>query len=240
MNSTTASASASSSSFYFSSFLTRLGTFWVAYFDETVCRAELGGSAEKFARQCGESLGIIAEYREAPPAQLHAAIVRCLEQGERYSGQVDLSCISPFQQKVLHKTLEIPRGEVRTYGWVAREIGAPRAVRATGTALGKNPVPVLIPCHRVVQADYRLGQYGMGGTEQKRALLTSEGADVDFLEDLARLGIRYLENRADGTYCVPSCHTLLTGVSDVRPFHDSEQARQEGLEPCLRCRPAPL
>jgi len=240
MNSTTASDSASSPDFFFSSFPSRLGTFWVAYFDDIVCRAELGGSAEKFARTCGESLGVITAYRKAPPAQLHTAIVRCLEQGERYSGQVDMSRLSPFQQRVLHKTMEIPCGEVRTYGWVACEIGAPRAVRATGTALGKNPVPILIPCHRVVQADYRLGQYGMGGTEQKRALLTSEGVDVDFLEDLAHRGVRYLENRAERTYCVPSCHSLLTGVSVVRPFHDSEQARQEGLRPCPLCRPTSL
>jgi O-6-methylguanine DNA methyltransferase len=56
-------------------------------------------------------------------------------------------------------SLEIPPGEVRPYSWIAREIGRPGAVRATGSALAKNPVPLLIPCHRVVRSDGRIGKY---------------------------------------------------------------------------------
>ena len=69
---------------------------------------------------------------------------------------------------MLTKTLEIPSGEVRPYGWVAREIGRPKAVRAVGSALGRNPVPVLIPCHRVVRSDGHVGNYGLG-VPMKRA-----------------------------------------------------------------------
>src|SRR5260370_24621115 len=75
----------------------------------------------------------------------------------------DLRGLTPFEQAVLRKTREIPRGEVRPYGWVAREIGHPAAVRAAGTALANNPIPYFIPCHRVVRTDGHIGNYGGRG-----------------------------------------------------------------------------
>lgn len=101
----------------------------------------------------------------------------------------DLSSCTPFQRAVLEKTAEIPRGEVRSYGWVARQIGHASAVRAVGTALGRNPVPVLIPCHRVVRSDGRIGNYALG-PEAKQRLLTTEGVDLDRLAERARRGSR--------------------------------------------------
>ena len=64
-------------------------------------------------------------------------------------------------------------------------VGRPRAVRAVGTVLGHNPIPVLIPCHRVVRSDGALGQYSMGGAPVKREILTREGVDPEWLEELA-------------------------------------------------------
>ena len=64
-----------------------------------------------------------------------------------------------FERAVLEKALEIPRGEVRPYSWIASEIGRPKAVRAVGSALAHNPVPLVMPCHRVVRADGMIGQY---------------------------------------------------------------------------------
>ena len=75
------------------------------------------------------------------------------------------------------KALEIPRGEVRPYGWIAAEIGRPKAVRAVGTALGHNPVPLIVPCHRVVRTDGTIGQYSLGGPGNKRTILSAEGLD---------------------------------------------------------------
>ncbi|MER3421295.1 MAG: cysteine methyltransferase, partial [Chloroflexota bacterium] len=82
------------------------------------------------------------------------------------------------QRRVLEKTAEIPRGEVRPYAWVAREIGAPGAVRAVGTALGHNPIPFIIPCHRVVRADGSLGEYSGGGPAVKARVLAYEGVPL--------------------------------------------------------------
>jgi methylated-DNA-[protein]-cysteine S-methyltransferase len=84
-----------------------------------------------------------------------------------------------FYQAVWKACAEIPSGQVRTYGWLARRIGKPKAARAVGQALGKNPFAPAIPCHRVVGADGRLTGYsGRGGVEAKRKLLRREGALV--------------------------------------------------------------
>jgi O-6-methylguanine DNA methyltransferase len=102
--------------------------------------------------------------------------------GDRF----DLRSVTEFERAVLLKAREIPRGEVRTYGWIAAQIGRPAAVRAVGTALRKNPVPVLITCHRVVRSDGALGDYALGGSQAKRAILTAEGLQADQIQRLAR------------------------------------------------------
>lgn len=82
-----------------------------------------------------------------------------------------------FYQAVWKACAEIPRGQVRTYGWIARRIGRPKAARAVGQALGKNPFSPVIPCHRVVGADGKLtGFSAAGGVAQKRRMLLKEGA----------------------------------------------------------------
>ncbi|MEP6954262.1 MAG: methylated-DNA--[protein]-cysteine S-methyltransferase [Solirubrobacteraceae bacterium] len=98
---------------------------------------------------------------------------------ERLDLTVDFSLVGgPFRRAVL-ETLhrDVRRGEVVTYGALARRAGNPRAVRATGTACATNPIPIVVPCHRVLPASGRLGNYG-GGPERKRVLLTLEGAPV--------------------------------------------------------------
>ena len=86
---------------------------------------------------------------------------------------------SAFYRSVWTACAEIPRGEVRTYAWIARKIGRPGAARAVGTALGANPFAPIVPCHRVVRSDGGLGGYsGRGGLATKRRLLEKEGAEV--------------------------------------------------------------
>lgn len=87
---------------------------------------------------------------------------------------LDLSRGTPFQQAVWHALLAIPRGGTHSYGGLGLALGRPAAMRAVGAAVGRNPLSVIVPCHRVIGADGSLTGYA-GGLERKRALLTLEG-----------------------------------------------------------------
>ncbi|MBN2538724.1 MAG: MGMT family protein [Deltaproteobacteria bacterium] len=89
-----------------------------------------------------------------------------------------------FQRRVLLETMQIPWGSVTSYGDLAKKISAPGAARAVGSALAKNPFPLIIPCHRVVKSDGSVGQFG-GGAELKKALLRLEGVQIDDRERIA-------------------------------------------------------
>lgn len=92
----------------------------------------------------------------------------------RFEVGVDLSGVEGFRRRVLAATEQIPFGSVRTYREVATNAGNERAVRAAGNALGSNPIPIVVPCHRVLRTGGGLGGY-TGGAERKRALLALEG-----------------------------------------------------------------
>ena len=173
-----------------------------------------------------------------PPPGLVAALEGRRVQPRAAGLGYDLSACSPFQRAVLAKTAEIPRGEVRSYGWVAREIGHGAAVRAVGTALGRNPVPVLIPCHRVVRSDGRIGNYALGSSVKTR-LLRTEGVDVVELTRLATAGVRYVGNATTHVFCVPTCRAarLAEGANRVT-FRSAADARRRGYRPCQSCRPS--
>ena len=90
-----------------------------------------------------------------------------------FPDELDLSIATPFQREVWEVTRLIPYGETRSYAWVAKQIKKPEAVRAVGQALGKNPLPIIIPCHRVITSDGKLGGFSEG-LEMKRFLLRLE------------------------------------------------------------------
>jgi len=93
--------------------------------------------------------------------------------GVSFPDKLDLSQATPFQREVWEITRLIPYGETRSYGWVAEQTGKPEALRAVGQALGKNPLPIIIPCHRVVATSGRPGGFS-GGAEMKQRLLSLE------------------------------------------------------------------
>jgi methylated-DNA-[protein]-cysteine S-methyltransferase len=95
-------------------------------------------------------------------------------QRERFETQIDWSHLAGFTREVLRATARIPFGDVSTYAGVADAAGSPRAVRAAGNALGSNPMPVVVPCHRVLRTGGALGGY-TGGLERKEFLLRLEG-----------------------------------------------------------------
>ena len=113
-------------------------------------------------------------YRGDLPLRLAGQLRRTVESGRLGRLPVDLRVLTPFQQRVLEVTATIPPGEVRPYGWVARKMANEGAVRAVGTALARNPVPIAIPCHRVVKSDGSVGNYAFGAA-MKRSLLEHEG-----------------------------------------------------------------
>ncbi len=92
-----------------------------------------------------------------------------------FPDELDLSWATAFQREVWQITRLIPYGNTRSYSWVAEQIGRPGAARAVGQALAGNPLPIIIPCHRVLTSDGKLGGYS-GGIEMKRYLLSLEGA----------------------------------------------------------------
>jgi len=93
---------------------------------------------------------------------------------------LDLRFMTDFQRRVLTTVAGVPAGQVTTYGDLARRIERPKGARAVGQALGSNPIPIVLPCHRVLAADGGLGGYsGRGGIKTKRYLLTLEGVDLD-------------------------------------------------------------
>jgi methylated-DNA-[protein]-cysteine S-methyltransferase len=94
---------------------------------------------------------------------------------------VDLSPLPAFQRGVLEELVRVPYGRVDTYGGLARRIGSPRAARAVGGALNRNPIPIVVPCHRIVGSTGGLVGYA-GGLDRKRALLGLEGATLPGLE----------------------------------------------------------
>ena len=120
-----------------------------------------------------DEVGEDVEPDPDPDPRLVARVSEALATG-RTDVPVDLSSRSPFHQEVLRATARIPRGEVRTYGELAEIVGRPRAARAVGTAMARNPVPLLVPCHRVVPSSGGVGNYGFG-SGLKAKLLAGEG-----------------------------------------------------------------
>ena len=128
---------------------------------------------------------------------------------------------------------------MRPYGWVAREIGHPAAVRAVGTALANNPIPYFIPCHRVVRSDGVIGNYGGGGPEAKKNILSLEGVQLARLQRLAQSGYRYEGIKSTKIFCFPTCyHGRHAREENFVFFHDETEARAAGYRPCKDCRPA--
>ncbi|HLF49958.1 MAG TPA: methylated-DNA--[protein]-cysteine S-methyltransferase [Methylomirabilota bacterium] len=149
-------------------------------------------------------------------------------QGKRafFSVPVDLSGAPDFQRKVLAAARRIPFGEVRPYAWVAQRIGHPRAVRAVGTALGRNPVPFLVPCHRVLQTGGGLGGY-LFGMDVKSRLLSLERTTPVY-EGCASTHIVCRVGCVHGRHMRADNRVVFASVDD---------ARSVGYRPCKVCKP---
>ncbi len=177
--------------------------------------------------------------RAEAPRAWGAMIPGRIEAGSPGKLPVDLRSVTEFQSKVLLSAARIPRGEVRPYGWLARQVGNEKAARAVGSTMARNPIPLIIPCHRVVRSDGHIGAYSLGGPEQKWQLLTHEGAAPGILEELAAAHVRVQGNTSTGIYCLPTCRAIRRSKSEnVVGFRSSEAAMDKGFRSCKLCQPA--
>jgi O-6-methylguanine DNA methyltransferase len=216
-----------------------IGPLVVAWNGMGVSAVEAAPDDASFETTHRARTGRPANRADRLPDRLATAIARRLDGDRRVRIDLDLRGHTEFERDVWHKALEIPRGEVRPYGWVAAEIGRPKAVRAVGTALGHNPVPLIVPCHRVVRTDGTLGQYSLGGPENKEAILTAEGVDLPRLEKLASAGVRYLGSDTTRIFCLPTCrHARRVTDKHRLEFHSMAEGQARGYRACLVCRPA--
>jgi len=203
---------------------------------EGIDQTDAGGFEEEYLSTFGRPVRRV----ESPPERINMAIQERVwgRTRNRHSVPLNLAWLPEFERQVLIKTLEIPRGEVRPYSWIAAELGRPLAVRAVGNALARNPVPFVVPCHRVVRSDGRIGNYGAGGPEAKRALLQAEGLDTAELEELPAHGVRFMGSDTTGIYCYPTCRNARRITPPHRvPLRSTHEAERAGYRACKVCRP---
>lgn len=156
----------------------RFGAVWTAVSSDGLVAVSLWAEREKIEVE-------ITRLTGQPPEYDIARVTAVLDQLDDYfAGRrrefdtpIDWSVMTPFQQTALRAVCAIPYGRYQTYADVARQIGQPQAVRAVGRANATNPMPIVIPCHRVLGSDGQLHGYGgPGGLETKAWLLRLEGA----------------------------------------------------------------
>jgi len=156
-------------------FSSPLGTHWVCTTERGVCAVSFSlRDKTALAETLRRRFGIPPDFYGEEEPWVSAPFHRFLEGASPAIDLVaDLTGLSHFQNHVLQALQEIPCGEVRSYQWVAERVGKPRASRAVGNACARNPVPLLIPCHRVIAKDGSIGGY-RGGARTKRWLLDLE------------------------------------------------------------------
>ena len=156
-------------------FSSPLGTHWVCTTARGVCALSFSLREKTvLAESLSRRFGMQPEFAGDAASQITDRFRRFLQGTSPVIDlDADLTGLSDFQVSVLEVLREIPYGEVRSYQWVAERVGNPRASRAVGNACGCNPLPLLIPCHRVIAKDGSIGGY-RGGLRMKRWLLDLE------------------------------------------------------------------
>jgi len=157
---------------------TKIGDAFVAYGRDGVDSVRLVESDAAFVKWHAKRFKTTPIRDPKPPADVVDKLKRGLagDRGARVT--IDLGGLTEFQRLVLEKTRDIARGQVRTYAWLANEVKRPRSALAVRTTLANNPVPLLVPCHRVVAGDDAIGEYVFGPAVKKK-LLALEGVKIN-------------------------------------------------------------
>ena len=155
-----------------------VGRLWLAMTEEGLCEITFDGDELAFVERLDRLWGVRPQFDQAVLRESVRQVQQYL-QGQRdgFDLPLDMRLLRPFQRQVLEATLMIPRGQVTTYHALAVQVGRPRSSRAVGRAQARNPIPLVIPCHRVIGSDGGLHGYG-GGLEMKAALLQLEGVTL--------------------------------------------------------------
>ncbi|HWO93931.1 MAG TPA: methylated-DNA--[protein]-cysteine S-methyltransferase [Dehalococcoidia bacterium] len=157
---------------------TELGWLAVAFTERGVRASTMPQPHADAAFAALRSLGIDVRLDLSREAEAFATNLRRTVDGEAGAADLPLDLQgTPFQLLVWNAAAAIPRGQTRSYGWIADQIGKPSAARAVGRALGANPAPVVVPCHRVVRENGALGGFG-GGLALKQQMLLAEGVEL--------------------------------------------------------------
>ena len=196
-----------------------------------------GGSPDELRERYTEQHGRALEPGKLPE-RFRKQVIAALRGEGVDDPQIDWGDdVTEMERDVLTALTRIPRGEVRSYSWVAEQVGRPSAVRAVGNICARNVVPFVVPCHRVVPASGGVGNYAFGSA-MKRELLRREGVDVDALEELAQKGIRYIGSKTTKIVCFPTCKDARRIREENRvPFQGADAALAKGFRPCKRCQP---
>ena len=153
---------------------TPLGTLLLAASPRGLCRIAYDPEPERQAEELATRFGV--RVLRAPLDDPRRQLDEYFEGRRRaFDLELDLAGVGPFPRAVLEHLAQVPYGEVTTYGRLAAEVERPRAARAVGTVMNRNPLPIVLPCHRVVGSSGKLVGYG-GGLDRKERLLRLEGA----------------------------------------------------------------
>jgi len=165
-----------------------IGTLHVGYRDSGIVFLfiDRGEGVQAAAEHVKRRLHVSAKLASGPPPHwVREALDAFFATGRTAGAPIDLTDVTEFERSVFELTAQVPPGEVRSYGWLANRLGKSNAARAVGQALANNPIPLLIPCHRIIDCRGRLNRYAYG-VELKRRLLEIEG----YLQEETAAGLR--------------------------------------------------
>jgi O-6-methylguanine DNA methyltransferase len=217
-----------------------LGRLLIARTEDGVSLVRYLGEADVASSVVGGRAGLDAVEDAAAVEAFYRELLEYLE-GRRagLAWPIDLGLArSDFQRGVLRATAAIPYGAVCSYTGLAHEVGRPTAARAVAQALRWNPVPIVVPCHRVVGASGQLVGYAGDKLDLKRRLLSVEGVLGPDRARIPRTGM-YVTRPRERFYCLPTCAWIPTADHPHRFVLFASRARAEaaGLAPCDDCRP---
>jgi methylated-DNA-[protein]-cysteine S-methyltransferase len=226
----------------FGIFSSPLGPMLIGRSEQGVALVQYLSSSGSLTAGVRRLLGEEAVEDRSATEDLWAELIEYLEgRRARLDWPLDLRRMrSDFQRRVLEATAALPYGGVTSYAGIAARIGVPSAVRPVAQALRWNPLPIVIPCHRVIGSTGALTGYAGRRVELKQRLLAVEGIRTVAVHEKFRVRREAMYALMDGEreYCVPTCGSLSSQpLSVLTLFGTRERAEAAGFAPCTSCRP---